>query len=123
MSQEKIVLVMVKNLKSSEKLIKEGYRLSSAQSSNIKVLCILNSNDSKIIEGTALKQLFATCKSLNLDMHVYWGESDINVALNYLKRNRVDQLILEEPEKMEKGGFAYEIHNAFPDIPMTIADK
>jgi K+-sensing histidine kinase KdpD len=123
MSQGKIALVIVKNQKSSEKIIKEGYKVSSAQSSNLKVLCILNSNDSKIIEGTALKQLFRTCKSFNVDMQVYWGENDINVALNYLKRNKVEQLILAKPEKMGKGSDVYEISNAFPDIPITIVDE
>ena len=123
MLQGKVVLVFVTNQRSCEKLIREGYKFASAQNHKLRVLSILGGMDSKNIEDTALKQLSSICKALNADMQVYWGEIVINVALDYLKRNEIEHLIVGKPEKMEKGNFVYELHHAFPDMPLMIVNK
>lgn len=123
MTQEKTVLVCVTDQKSCKRLIEAGHKLAESLDLNLKVLSVQPSNKAKSLNGTDLEYLFNVCKSLNSEMKVYWGDNVSNVAISYICRNRVEQLIVGKPEKMRKGDFVYDIHQAFPDIPISVVDE
>ncbi len=69
-----------------------------------------------------MEYLFSVCKSLQAEMMVYFGGSTSQVAVDYIRRNKVEQLVMGEPESMEPGSFVYEVHKVFPGIPISIVD-
>ncbi|MFZ5966136.1 MAG: hypothetical protein ACOYVK_03045 [Bacillota bacterium] len=123
MKREKIVLVCVTDQKSCERLIKAGYLLSKTLDLKLKVLSVQPSNKMKNLQATPLEYLFSVCKSLDAEMQVYWGDNVNCVAVDYIRRNSVEQLIFGIPEKMVQGNFVYEVHQAFPNIPISIVDE
>jgi K+-sensing histidine kinase KdpD len=123
MKQEKSVLVCVTDQKSCERLIKAGYLLSKTLNLKLKVLSVQPSNQVKNLQETPLEYLFSVCKSLDAEMQVYWGDNVNNVAVDYIRRNRVEQLIFGVPEKMVQGNFVYDVHQAFPNIPISVVDE
>lgn len=123
MKQEKIVLVCVTTQKSCERLIKAGYLLSKTLDLKLKILSVKPSKQVKNLQDPLLEYLFSVCNSLDAEMQVYWGDHVNNVAVDYIRRNRVEQLIFGIPEKMVQGNFVYDVHQAFPNIPISIVDE
>ncbi|MBB6218286.1 K+-sensing histidine kinase KdpD [Anaerosolibacter carboniphilus] len=123
MKQEKIILVCVTDQKSCERLITAGYLLSKALDLRLKVLSVQPSNQAKNLRETPLEYLFNVCKSLDAEMQVYWGDNGSNVAVDYIRRNKVAHLVFGVPEKMVEGNFVHDVHQAFSDIPISIVDE
>ncbi|MFT9496581.1 hypothetical protein [Anaerosolibacter sp.] len=123
MRKDKSVLVCVTNQKRCERLIKAGYLLAKALDSKLKVLSVQSSSQAKNLQDTPLEYLFNVCKSLGAEMQVYWGENVNAVAMNYIRSNRVEQLVFGVPSKMNQGNFVYDVHQSFPNIPISIVDE
>lgn len=120
--QENIVLVCITDQVDGEKLIKEGYRMIKNDKFKLKVLNIQNSKQSKNIKGTSLEYLFSICKFLDVDMQVYWGNNFSDIAINYINRNKVTQLILGRISKPEQDDFISKVQEAFPNISVFIIE-
>lgn len=123
MKKEKTVLVCVTDQKRCERLIKAGYLLSKSLDLKLKVLSVQPSNKVKNLQATPLEYLFSVCKSLDAEMQVYWGDNVNSVAVDYIRRNSVEQLIVGVPEKMVQGNFVYEVQRIFPNISISIVDE
>ncbi|MFL0194999.1 hypothetical protein ACJDU8_05330 [Clostridium sp. WILCCON 0269] len=120
--QENIVLVCVSDQVDGEKLIKEGWRIAEKENFKIKVLNIQNNNQSKNLKGTSLEYLFNICKFLKIDMQVYWGNNFSDILINYIQRNKINQLVLGKITKSEQTNLISEVQEAFPDILVFIIE-
>ncbi|WP_273226478.1 hypothetical protein [Geosporobacter ferrireducens] len=123
MKQKRTVLVCVTDQKNCERLIKAGYMLAKSQDMELKVLSVQSRCKLKKIEQAPLEYLFNVCKSLDAEMKVYWSDNVNNVVHNYILSNRVAELVVGVPEKMMQGNFVYDVHQAFPDIPISVIDE
>ncbi len=123
MKQKRTVLVCVTDQKNCERLIKAGHMLAKSQDMELKVLSVQSRCKLKKIEQAPLEYLFNVCKSLDAEMKVYWSDNVNNVVHNYILINRVAELVVGVPEKMMQGNFVYDVHQAFPDIPISVIDE
>ncbi|WP_236932706.1 adenine nucleotide alpha hydrolase family protein [Geosporobacter ferrireducens] len=123
MKQKRTVLVCVTDQKNCERLIKAGHMLAKSQDMELKVLSVQSRCKLKKIEQAPLEYLFNVCKSLDAEMKVYWSDNVNNVVHNYILSNRVAELVVGVPEKMMQGNFVYDVHQAFPDIPISVIDE
>lgn len=118
--QENIILVCITDQVDGEKLIKEGRRIAEKENFKVKVLNIQNNSQSKNLKGTSLEHLFNICEFFNIDMQVYWGNNFIDILIDYIERNKVDQLVLGRILKSEQDNFISKVQEAFPNIPLFI---
>ena len=118
--KDNILLVCVIDQNDGERIIKEGYRLAAKEKLKLKVLNIQKEEVSRNIKGTGLEDLFAKCSFLKIDMQVYWGKDSSEVAINFIRRNRPDALLLSKCSCSDKEEFISNLHRTFPDIPITI---
>lgn len=123
MSNEKIILVCVTAQRSCERIIRAGYLLSKSTNLRLKVLSLQPHEQNKNINRNALEYLFGVCKSLNTEMQIYCGDNVNDMAIDYVSQNNIGQLIVGSPKKLEPGNFVFEIHLAFPGIPLTSVDE
>ncbi|SHN59215.1 hypothetical protein [Desulfitobacterium chlororespirans] len=123
MGSAKIILVCVTDQKNCARLIKAGNTLAESLAVKMKILSVQPSSQMQKLEETYLEYLFNVCKSLNAEMKVYWGDDVNRIAVDYIRHNGIRQLVVGEPEEMKPGNFVYEVHQAFPDLPILIVDR
>lgn len=123
MGLEKLILVCVTDQKNCARLIKAGDTLAKSLAMKMKILSVQPSKDVQKLEDTYLEYLFNVCKSMNAEMKVYWGEDVNRIAIDYIRHECIRQLVVGEPEEMEPGNFVYEVHQAFPDLPILVVDR
>ncbi len=123
MGLEKLILVCVTDQKNCARLIKAGDTLAKSLAMKMKILSVQPSKEVQKLQDTYLEYLFNVCKSMNAEMKVYWGEDVNRIAIDYIRHECIRQLVVGEPEEMEPGNFVYEVHQAFPDIPILVVDR
>lgn len=120
--QENIILVCITDMVDGEKLIKEGRCMADKGKLKLKILNIQNSKQSKNIKDTRLEYLFGVCKFLDVDMQVYWGNNFSDIVINYINRNKINQLLLGKIPKSEQDNFLSKVKQTFPSIQVFITE-
>ncbi len=120
--KENIILVCITDMVDGEKLIKEGRRMADKGKLKLKILNIQNSKQSKNIKDTKLEYLFGVCKFLDVDMQVYWGNNFSDIVINYISRNKINQLLLGKIPKSEQDNFLSKVKKTFPSIQVFITE-
>lgn len=118
--QGNILLVCIIDQLDNERIIKEGYRLAEKEKLKLKVLNIQKGVQNKNIKEINLENLFALCRFLQVDMQVYWGDDFGEIAINFISRNKPNVLLINESPELTQSNFISSLHEAFPDMLITI---
>ena len=117
-----MVLVCVTDQETCSRLIYAGRRLADIKNIPLKVICVQPKKAANWLASEEVEYLFNLSKKLDAEMIVIFNDHPVEATADYIRKNKVNFVIVGTPPQPGHSVFISELEDKFPQTPVITVD-